>query len=313
IYAELPNVNLVGVADANPSVVNRIAQKWGATPYTNYKEMLAQTQPDAVSIAVPTSLHEKVATDALNAGAHILVEKPIAATIEEGQRLIDLAAAKERQLMVGHIVRFNPAIQLLKQKLQTGDLGKLYQIVCRRIGPFPQRIRDVGVIVDLAPHDIDVMRFLTNQDPIRVYAEIEQRIHTAHEDLVMGTLRFPDGVVGALEINWLTPTKVREVIALGEKGMYRVDDLTQDLYFYENAEAQATHWPTIQNLRGVSEGKMIRYPLKRQEPLYAELKAFIDALDEGKSVPVTGQDGLAALRLSLALVESGQTHQVVPV
>jgi UDP-N-acetylglucosamine 3-dehydrogenase len=214
-------------------------------------------------------------------------------------------------LMVGHIVRFNPAIQALKQKLLAGELGRIFQIFCRRAGPFPARIRDVGVVVDLAPHDVDLMRFLVGADPIRLYAETEQRIHTEHEDLLWGVLRFADGVAGSLEINWLTPTKVRETLVLGERGMFRVDDLTQDLYFFENAHATDVQWATLQTLKGVSEGSMTRYAIPRFEPLKAELQAFLHAIQSGQPVPVSGEDGLVALRISLALVESGQSHQVV--
>lgn len=227
--------------------------------------------------------------------------------------MIQRALEVNRQLMVGHIVRFNPAIQALKQKLQDGELGRIFQIASRRVGPFPARIRDVGVVVDLAPHDLDLMRFLTGLEPLRVFAETEQRIHTAHEDLMMGLLRFPDGVVGTLEINWLTPTKVREVLVLGERGMFRVDDLTQDLYFYENAQANGVVWTALQNLKGVSEGSMTRFALQRYEPLKAELQAFVRALIEHHPVPVSGLDGMAALRLALALVESGKCHQVMAV
>lgn len=313
VYTELPEAQLVAVADANAQAASSTAERYGVKAYIDYRQMLETERPQAVSIAVPTALHKVTAIAALEAGADVLVEKPIAATVEEGKALIARAHSLERQLMVGHIVRFNPAIQALKQKLQAGELGRIFQIICRRVGPFPDRIRDVGVVVDLAPHDIDVMRFLTGLDPVRVYAETEQRIHTEHEDLVLGLLRFPDGVTGSIEINWLTPTKVREILVLGERGLFRVDDLTQDLYFYENAQASGLQWQALQTLRGVSEGLMVRFPLQRYEPLKSELQAFIKSIEEGCPVPVTGEDGLASLRIALALVDSGKSHQIIEV
>ena len=215
--------------------------------------------------------------------------------------------------MVGHVVRFDPALQALKQKLDAGELGRIYQIFCRRAGPFPTRIQDVGVVIDLAPHDVDIMRFLAGSNPTRVYSETERRIHTNHEDLLWATLRFPDGVIGGLEINWLTPTKIREVLVLGERGMFRADALTQDLYFYENSLVNDVQWATLQTIKGVSEGSMTRYAIPRFEPLKAELQSFLKAIQDGNPVPITGEDGLAALKISLALVESGHTHQVVDI
>lgn len=313
VYAEIPEAHLVSITDQNEQVAQSATSRFGGKAYTDYRRMLAIEHPEVVSIAVPTALHAEVATTALEAGAHVLVEKPVAATLEEAICLIERARTLNRQLMIGHIVRFNPAIQALKEKLNEGALGRIFQISCRRIGPFPARIRDVGVVVDLAPHDVDLMRYLTGLDPLRVYAETERKIHTEHEDLLLGLLRFPDGVVGTLEINWLTPNKVREVLVLGERGLFRVDDLTQDLYFYENAQADGAFWPTLQTLTGVSEGQMIRFALQRYEPLKAELQAFIKAVSEGSPVPVSGEDGLMALRLALALVQSGHSHQVVEV
>lgn len=313
VYQELPKARLVALADTNLSLAESVSSRYGGEVFQDYRHMLESVRPDAVSIAVPTADHEQVALDTLASGAHIIIEKPIAATMEQGLRVINEAKSKDLKLMVGHVVRFNPAIQELRKQLTEDALGRIYQIVCRRVGPFPARIRDVGVVIDLAPHDLDIMRFLTGMDPQRIYAETGQRIHTEHEDLLLGLLRFPTGITGGLEINWLSPSKVREVFVLGERGMFRVDDLTQDLYFSENAQANGSLWPGLRNLKGVSEGSMTRYPIKRYEPLKAELDAFLTAVLEDSRVPVSGEDGLAALRLALALVESGRTHQVVEV
>jgi len=311
VYSELPEADLVAISDSDSIRADSTAEKFGIRAYTDHREMLEKEKPDAVSVVVPTALHEKVGMDALDAGVNVLIEKPIAATVEEGARLIEKARAMNKRLMVGHVVRFDPALQALKQKLDAGELGRIYQIFCRRAGPFPTRIQDVGVVIDLAPHDVDIMRFLAGTNPTRVFSETERRIHTNHEDLLWATLRFPDGVIGGLEINWLTPTKIREVLVLGERGMFRADALTQDLYFYENSLVNDVQWATLQTIKGVSEGSMIRYAIPRFEPLKAELQSFLKALQDEKPVPITGEDGLAALYISLALVESGQRHQVV--
>ncbi len=311
IYSELAESQVVAVVENNPAAAALIRESTHIPVYAETQQMLAQEAPQAVSIALPTQLHEEAALACLEAGAHVLVEKPIAATLPSALRMIELAEARKRKLMVGHIVRFNPAIRALKEKMQAGELGRIFQITSRRAGPFPARIRDVGVVIDLATHDLDLMRYLTGMDPLRLYAETEQRIHTDHEDLLLGLLRFPDHVTGALEINWLTPTKVREVLVLGEAGLFRVDDLTQDLYFYENAQASSVSWPALQNIKGVSEGSMTRFALSRVEPLKAELQAFLSAILNDTPSPVSGEDGLAALRLALALIEAAESHQVV--
>ena len=313
VYTDLDDVEVVGAADINEERLDAVRDRFSTAAYKDYRELFDKERPEAVSITVPTSEHEKVASYALQCGAHVLVEKPISATVEEGRRIIALAKEMKRQLMVGHIIRFNPAIQSLKKRLMNGDLGDIFQIFCRRIGPFPERIRDVGVVVDLAPHDVDIMRFLTGLNPVRVYAETERRIHTEHEDLMFGILRFPGKLTGALELNWLTPKKIRETLVIGEKGLFQVDDLMQDLYFYENAHASNSLWSPLNTIRGVSEGSMTRFKLQRQEPLKAELEAFIRAIRDESPLPVTGEDGLEALRLALALVESGKTHKVIEV
>jgi len=313
VYTALPATTLVGVVDRDAERVHDIGATYGVPAYTDYREMLETEQPDLVTVAVPTSLHETVASRALESGAHVLVEKPITATIEEAERLIDRADELDRKLMVGHIVRFDPSIQALKKHLDEGELGRIFQIVCRRVGPFPSRIRDVGVVVDLAPHDLDVMRYVSGDEPLRVYAETQQEIHTDHEDLLTALVHFRGGLTGMLEINWLTPTKVRDVTVLGERGMFRVDSLTKDLFFYENAQANGEMWSALEMLKGVSEGRMVRYPLQRYEPLKAELEAFAKAVLDDEPVPVKGQDGLQALRLALALVESGKRHQIIEI
>jgi predicted dehydrogenase len=313
IYKELSVTELVGVADVDEKLVRQIGEFYRAATFTDYRRLLEYAKPDVVSVVVPTALHEEVALAAMAAGAHVLVEKPIAHNVAAGKRMVEVATKHGRQLMVGHIVRFNPALNLLKQKLAAGELGRIYQIVCQRTGPFPSRIRDVGVVVDLATHDLDIMRYLLDSEVDYVFAETQRQIHTTQEDLVAALLHFQNGVTGMLEINWLTPTKVREIRVLGEYGMFRVDDLTQDLYYYENGQTNGDLWQGLESLKGVSEGQMIRYAIGRQEPLKAELSSFISSIINGNEVPVNGDDGIEALRLALALVESGRKRQCIEV
>lgn len=309
VLAEMDGVDLVGVADLDPAARQRIARRFRVPTYRDHRELIARAAPEAVSVVVPTRLHHEVAARAIAAGCHVLVEKPIASTCAEGEDMIRRAHARGVVLSVGHVERFNPAVRELKRRLDHGDLGTIFQIHARRLGPFPTRVRDVGVVIDLATHDVDVMRFLLDADVARVYAETARRIHTDHEDLLSGLLKFANGAIGVLDVNWLTPTKIRELSVTGERGMFSVDYLTQDLVFYQNHSVAA--WHPGDELTHVSEGDVLKVRIDRQEALAAELSAFVAAA-RGEAPPVvTGRDGLEALRIAEAIVASGQQHREI--
>ncbi len=310
LHHNLPETELLAVADADAATGEAISRQHGVKVYTDYRAMLDAEPVEAVSICVPTTFHLEVASEAIQRGIHVLVEKPIAATVEEGQTLVDQAHDQNVVCMVGHVERFNPAVVELKRRLQQGELGRIFEIVARRKGPFPRRIRDVGVVIDLAAHDLDIMWYLTNAEVTRVYAETAQRVHESREDMLSGLLRFADDTVGVLDINWLTPTKIRELSVIGERGMFQVNYLTQDLFFFENAQACEV-WDTLGILRGVAEGRMIRHMVTKKEPLRTEIESFI-ATVRGQDVPiVNGEDGLRALRQAQAIVQSGLENRPV--
>jgi UDP-N-acetylglucosamine 3-dehydrogenase len=273
--------------------------------YTDYRAALAAERPDAVIVAVPTRWHHEVASHALKRGAHVLVEKPIAASIAEGEALRDLAARQGRLLSVGHVERFNPALVELRRLLAAGELGRVFHLHARRLGPFAPRVQDVGVTVDLATHDLDVMRHLLGSTPERLHSEVARRLHSAHEDLVVALLRFPGGAIGQIEASWLMPTKVRELMVTGERGMFVLNYLMQDLYFYANGDAR-TDWPSLAELTGVSEGSVTRLPLHREEPLRAELTAFVAAVAQGGPPQVPADDAIECLRLAQEIVAAAR-------
>ena len=312
IYDALEGVALVAVSDIDTKSARAAASRYRARYYADHATMLDQEKPDLVSVAVPTGLHHQVALDVIERGLDLLVEKPIADTVANAKEIIERAQAQGVQFMVGHVERFNPAVCELKRRLEDGQLGKMFQIHARRLGPFPHRIRDVGVVIDLATHDLDVMCHLTEADVVRVYAETEQEIHTLHEDSLSGLMRFQNGVVGVLDVNWLTPTKVRELYVTGEKGMFMVNYLTQDLYLYEN-EYVGSDWDRLGMLKGIGEGNMIKLRIGKREPLRAELEAFAQSVEEGGPPPVTGEDGIRALTLAQAMVESGRQHTAIEI
>jgi predicted dehydrogenase len=314
VLSDLPNVSLVAAVEADTGRHADLAKRFGIDVFVHHHIMLQRVRPDFAVVAVPTLEHANVVDDVLAAGMHCLVEKPIAAAVEEAATLSERAARAGVLLGVGHIERFNPAVTELKRRLQGGELGRIFQAHVRRLGPFPARVRDVGVVLDLATHDLDVLRYLIDSEVVRVYAETERQIHTAHEDLLSGSLRFANGVVAALDINWLTPTKIRKLALTGERGMFVVDYLLQDLTFFSNDYA-TTQWETLQMVSGVSEGSMTRFKVDKREPLRVELERFGQAveryrqhgsLSEGDTGIVTAQDGMEALRLATLVVQSGR-------
>jgi predicted dehydrogenase len=310
VLADMPGVTLVAVADTHLADAEEIARRYHCQAYADPVRLLEESRLDLAVVTVPTLLHLEIALQVIERRIPLLVEKPIAFSVEEGQAMIAAAHEAGVPLMVGHIERFNPAVMALKERIGAGELGRVFQIDARRQGPFPARVQDVGVVIDLAVHDLDVMRFVTGAEVNRVYAETERRVHSSREDLLSGLVRLDDGTVGTLMVNWLTPTKIRELHVTGELGMFRVDYLTQDLYFFENGTIPVGEWP-LRILRGVSEGRMIRHVVPKKEPLRAELEEFVAALQGRSQVPVTGPDGLRALELAQAIVRSGLEHQAV--
>lgn len=309
VLSEMDGVRLVAVADADPARLERISTSRNVPGFASAEQLLSETNPDMVSVVVPTSLHEVVAIAVINSGANLLVEKPLGSTLHSAARIAAAAQAAGVTLTVGHIERFNPAIRELRRRLDDGQGGRVLQVKARRVGPFPHRIRDVGVIHDLAPHDIDIMRYLLGDEVDRVYAESRRHINTDNEDLFAGMLHFSNGAIGILEINWLTPAKVRELTVLCERGMFVVDYLAQSLTFYENYAATARDAMP----QSVTEGPMTRYPLANAEPLRVELEAFRDAIRDHLPAPVSAHDGMAAIAVAEALVRSADEHQPIPV
>ena len=293
-------IQLVSVAETSKPALQRAMHRFHVPGYTDYRQMIEETQPDLVTVVVPTHIHFEVASYVLDRGITVLLEKPMASSIDEALTLIQLAQLRGARIAVGHIERFNPAIIQLKRRIVAGELGQIFHLHARRLGPYPPRIRDVGVTLDLATHDIDVMRYLADAEVEHVYAETQRRIHNKHEDLLLGILRFTNDAIGMLDVNWLTPTKVRELSVTGEKGLYLVNYLTQDVYFYENDYTTIT-WDALRSLTGVSEGTMTRFKVQKAEPLRLEYEDVLTAMRNDTAPTVTGEDGLAVLKIAFQL------------
>lgn len=303
VMHELENVQLVGVADISKEAVERNATQYRVPGFTDIEEMLDTTRPDLVSIVVPTSLHRDVTMMALNRGVHVLVEKPIAEAVAIATEMIDVARSRGLKMMVGHIERFNPAVLELKKRI--AQAGTIFQVSARRMGPFPDRIRDVGVVVDLASHDIDAMNFILESPVEMVFAQTAQRIHATYEDMVVGTTRFANGTIGNLEVNWLTSTKIREMSVVGSAGTFVANYLTQDLRFFENASF-SSEWRDFSELQTIAIGKSETYEFEKVEPLKAEISGFVDAVRYDRPVPASPESAANTLSIALSLIESAR-------
>lgn len=307
VYRELEGVDLVGLADPDPAALKSALLASGAEGFTDSRQLLEKARPDLVSVAVPTHAHSVVATEAIRRGIPVLVEKPLAGSAAEGQQLVELAERSQVPLMVGQIERFNPVIAEVRRRLALKELGQILQLRAVRVGPHPQRVKDVGVVLDLATHDLDMMRYLIGERIERVYAETQGR-GPSREDLVTAVLRFTNGVIGVLDVNWLTPVKVRQLTILGQRGLYHVDYLTQDLYVYEASQVPVD-WESLRVFRSVREGNVLKVGIEKAEPLRLEIEAFVQAVLRGTSPPVNGRDGLETLRLAEAVIASSLTKQ----
>ena len=302
VVAESETAELVAIVDPHESA-EAIAAVRHAPRLESIDELLDATQPELAIVAIPTEAHAAATARLLEAGVHVLVEKPIAGTVEEAERMIALAERWQRILAVGHVERFNPAVRVLRDKLRANELGRVFQVHTRRLSPFPVRVGGTGVAFDLATHDLDLMCELAGT-PLRLSAETDRKAHRSHEDLLAAILRFDSGAIGLLEVNWLTPTKVRQLTVTGERGTFVVDYLNQHLTLHENAH-ESESWSTLDIFDGVTEGNVIRFAIPRTEPLRAQFDAVLAAVKGADVEYVDGRAGLRALRLALAVIEAG--------
>lgn len=312
IYNELEGVELAGVVDLDETRRLAVAHRYKVPAYPDLVSLLEREKVDVLSIAVPTQAHFDTADYAIQRGIHVLVEKPFTSTVEQARKLIQLAEKNGVVLTVGHVERFNPAINALRQHLMKGELGHIFQLYARRLSPFPPYIHDVGVVMDLATHELDMMNYLGCGPVNHLLAETEKNVNTQFEDMLMGILSFQNGISGVLDINWLTPTKVRELRITGERGMFVVDYLNQALTLYRNSQTEM-QWDALALFKGVGEGDILKFQVQKMEPLQVELDSFIKAVINQSTPVVTGQDGLKALALAHLLLASSADGRIIQV
>ncbi len=306
VLAGLEGVEFVGVFDPAPNVPERVHDR----PVIRDLDAFLDLGLDYAVIAAPTIYHLDMGTRLAESGVHALIEKPVASTSADAAALRDLFAAKGLIGGVGHIERYNPALQTARRRIEDGLIGEIYQITTRRQGPFPGRIADVGVIKDLASHDIDLTAWVAQQDYVSINARTAHRSGRPHEDMVVAVGTLSGGTITSHTVNWLTPFKERVTLITGEKGVLVADTLSADLTYYENGTIQNT-WDQAAVFRGVSEGDMTRFALERKEPLVAEHEAFGESVRDG--VPrgiVTLAEGTQVVEIAERMVADGLAHRL---
>jgi UDP-N-acetylglucosamine 3-dehydrogenase len=291
-YSMMKGVDLVGIADVDKARVTALAKQYDTQAFTDYGCLLKQGL-DAVSVVVPTTLHRRVALDTIEAGANLLVEKPIADTIENAEAIAFAAGNESLILMVGHIERFNPAVAKMKQIIDSGKLGKIVSISTSRVGPYNPRIRDVGVILDIGVHDIDIISYLYNSPVSEVYAIAGKEIH-AFEDHASIFLRFEGDRAGIVETNWLTPHKTRKFTVIGTEGVAYGDYMEQRIAIHDK------EW--------IREAK-----IEKKEPLACELESFLASVKDHREPVSSGADGIHALTVATAAIESYKLRSMIKV
>src|ERR1700729_1751240 len=294
VLAGLPDTMLVGVVDPLPAHRTRVTELTGCQTFAGLEELIA-AGIEAATIAAPTHLHHEIALACIARGIHVLVEKPIASTVEEGREIVTAAANAGVTLMVGHVERFNPAVAAIKQAISGEDI---LSISITRVGPFPPRMSNVGVVIDLAVHDIDLIRWFTESDIVDVQPQLSNAI-AEREDIALLQFRTASGVLAHINTNWLTPFKARSVTVATRKKYIMGDLLTRQVTECFGFQPDGSY-----SMRHLSVG--------HAEPLRSELLAFMQAVRSGEAPAVTGEEAVASLEIAIRCLEGSAMPSAAP-
>jgi predicted dehydrogenase len=306
VLHEISGVDLVGVADP----AGDVHQVAGTAQVVDSVDALIGLGLEFAVVAVPTAHHLEAGLKLAAAGVPTLIEKPLSTSSRECEQLVDAFEGAGLVNAVGHIERCNPALVSLRERLGNGDLGELYQVATRRQGPFPNRIADVGVVKDLATHDIDLAAWVIQSPYESVSAHTAHKSGREHEDLISVTGLMANGVVVSHLVNWLSPMKERLTVVTGERGAFVADTLHGDLTFHANG-LQPTEWSQVASFRGVSEGDVTRFAIPKREPLRVQHENFRDAVLGREASIVTLREGMATVRVAEACLTSARERRTI--
>lgn len=292
VFSQLDSTELVCVCDINETNAKAVGSQLHVPHSTSVDQVLSRKDVDAVTICTPTVTHMQIATQALLAGKHALVEKPMTNTVSEARELLSLAKRQGLRLMPGHIERFNPTVDYLKSLVDNGKLGTVTLLLARRVGRWPERIGDVGVVRDTAIHDIDLARYIFRDEVNSVHARIGSMRHTK-EDYAEIMLQFRNGGTAFIDANWLTPRKTRTLIVTGSDATVQLDYISQEISVEDSERA-------------------IKPNLEKKEPLQIELAHFAESILNDHAFKVNGEDGLRAVEICEVVLQSGSSGRTIP-
>ncbi len=301
-YSEIDTAKLVAVSDVDEKRGREVSEKFKCKFYKDYNEMLEKEKIDIVSICVPTFLHHKTCLDVIIHKVNFLVEKPIAKNVGEARDIISKAKEAGVKMTVGHIERFNPAVQMLKKIIDEGKLGNITSVLAKRVGVFPPQIKDANVVIDLAVHDIDVINYLLGKSPEKVYSGIGKALIENRHDYASIFLRY-NGANAFIEVNWITPVKIRQLAVTGTKGYAELNYITQELVYYESVYDKSSDSFGDFVIK-FGEPNITKIGIQKEEPLKKELMHFIDCIKDNKEPMVSGEQALEALRISEEALKS---------
>src|SRR3989344_5526229 len=305
-YSEMPTSELVAISDTNTER-KELAEKYGCKFYTSYIEMLENEDIDAVSVVVPSKLHHEVSLEVINRGKHLLVEKPIAETVKEAESIINAAKEKKVKLMIGHLERFNPVIRKVKEIIDSGSLGEVVSIIARRVGGYPQNIKEDNVLTDLAVHDIDIFNYLLGKEPKSVHCHNANAMNSSRTNTAEILINY--GGTGCVsQVNWITPVKVRSIALTGTLGYLEIDNIKQELKLYTNGKFGPDFESYEEFLKTSTSTQIEEIKIDKEEPLRNELESFINSISNDTKPLITGEDGLKALRIAINALNGGDKN-----
>lgn len=299
VYSELEGAEFVAFSDVDERVCKDLSEKYSVPGYGDYLEMVEKEDIDIVSICVPTSLHFEIGKACISKGLQVLLEKPVADTVERAEELLRLSEEQKTKLLIGHIERFNPAVIKVKEIVESGNIGKIVSVIARRVGGFPPQIQDANVAVDLAIHDIDIVNYFLDELPYDIACSKKKNHLEKREDSVDFFLKYPSASA-YIQANWITPVKIRKLSITGTEGYLELDCLNQKIDFYKsNYEKLKLSYEDYSDfILKYASSDVVNIDVDKKEPLKEEILYFLNCVRNDKKID--SQFAVDALKIAIS-------------